>query len=80
VVSNTSNCHSLGESAKTRYTLDVKEEHEAKNSDQEARDEQRRERLLKADEDCGVGASQEGSEADRRQGEGRRKRLAGLVA
>ena len=62
------------------HFLDVKEEHEAKNSDQEARDQQRGERFRQADEDCGVGASQEGSEADRRQREARRKRLGGLVA
>jgi hypothetical protein len=64
----------------TKYTKVVKEEDEAKNSDQEARDQQRGERFRKADEDCGVGASHQGSDEDRKQGEGRRRRLGGLVA
>jgi hypothetical protein len=53
----------------------VKEESEAKDPDQEARDQQRGERFRKADEDGGVGASHQGSDADedRKQGEGRRK-------
>jgi hypothetical protein len=57
----------------------VKEESE-RDPVQEARDQQRRERLRKADEDCGVGASQQGLEADHRQAESRRKKLAGHVA
>ena len=61
----------------TCYTLDVKEESEAKDPDQEARDQQRGERFRQEDEDCGVGASQE---ADRRQREARRTGLDGLVA
>jgi hypothetical protein len=50
----------------------VNEEREAKNSDQEARDQQRGERFRKTDEDGGVGASHQGSDEDRKQGEGRR--------
>lgn len=50
----------------------MNEEREAKNSDQEARDQQRGERFRKTDEDGGVGASQQGSDEDRKQGEGRR--------
>jgi hypothetical protein len=70
----------LAEPAENKYTKVVKEEDEAKNSDQEARDQQRGERFRKADEDCGVGASHQGSDEDRKQGEGRRRRLGGLVA
>jgi hypothetical protein len=58
----------------------VKEESEAKDPDQEVRDQQRGERFLKADEGGGVGASHQGSDEDRKQGEGRRKGLGGLVA
>ena len=58
----------------------MKEESEARNPVQEAHDQQRRERLLKADEDYGSGASQQGLEVDRSQDEGRRRRLVGLVA
>ena len=55
----------------------MKEESEAKDPDQEARDQQRGERFRKTDEDGGdEGASHE----DRKQGEGRRKGLAGVVA
>jgi hypothetical protein len=46
----------------------VNEEREAKNSEQEARDQQRGERFRKTDEDGGVGASHQGS-----QGEGRKE-------
>jgi hypothetical protein len=45
----------------------MEEESEARNPVEEARDQQRRERLLKADEDYGSGASQQGLEANRRQ-------------
>jgi hypothetical protein len=45
---------------------------------QEARDQQRRERLLQADEDCGSGTSHQGSEADQKQCE--KRRLVGHVA
>jgi hypothetical protein len=54
----------------------VKEEDEAKDPDQEARDQQRGERFRKTDEDGGEGASHE----DPKQGEGRRKGLVGVVA
>jgi hypothetical protein len=57
----------------------MKEESEG-DSVQEARDQQRRERLRQADADCGVGASQQGLEADHTEAERRRKRLAGHVA
>ena len=57
----------------------VKEESET-NPVQEERDQQRRERLRKADEDNGLGASQQGSEADRKQSEKRRRKLVGTVA
>ena len=58
----------------------MKEEDEAKDPGQEARDQQRGERFRQADEDGGVGASHQGSDEDRQQGEGRRKGLAGVVA
>ena len=58
----------------------MKEEDEAKDPGQEARDQQRGERFRQADEDGGVGASHQGSDEDRQQGEARRKRLGGLVA
>ena len=54
----------------------MKEESEAKDPGQEARDQQRGERFRKTDEDGGVGASHQ----DPKQGEGRRKELAGVVA
>jgi hypothetical protein len=55
----------------------MKEESEAKKDpDQEARDQQRGERFRKTDEDGGVGASHQ----DPKEGEGRRKGLAGVVA
>jgi hypothetical protein len=58
----------------------VNEEREAKNSEQEARDQQRGERFRKTDEDGGVGASHQGSDEDRKQGEGRKFiSRAGLV-
>jgi hypothetical protein len=57
----------------------VKEESE-RDPVQEARDQQRGERFRQADEDCGLGANQQASEADHKQGENRRKKLAGHVA
>ena len=54
----------------------VKEESE-RDPVQETSDRQRRERFLKFDEDCGSGASDQGSEADQKQHETRR--LIGTV-
>ena len=57
----------------------VKEDSEA-DPVQEARNEQRRERLRKIDEDCGLGANQQGLEAGQREDESRRRKLVGHVA
>jgi hypothetical protein len=63
-----------------RIDLNFVKEQSERDPVQEARDQQRRERLRQADEDCGVGASQQGLEADHREAETRRKKIAGNVA
>jgi hypothetical protein len=55
----------------------VKEQSEG---NQEARDQQRRERLQKVDEDCGLAASQQGLESGQREDEKQHRKLVGHVA